>query len=45
MYVPAARIKNLAEVFQDLPAQQLVRQEEILGVNTKRITSIAFKWK
>jgi crotonobetainyl-CoA:carnitine CoA-transferase CaiB-like acyl-CoA transferase len=45
MYVPAARIKNLAEVFQDLPAQQLVRQEEISGVNTKRITSIAFKWK
>ena len=45
MYIPAARIKNLAEVFQDQSAQQLVRQEEISGVNTKRVSTIAFKWK
>lgn len=45
MYIPAARIKNLAEVFQDQSAQQLVCQEEISGINSKRVTSIAFKWK
>lgn len=45
MYIPAARIKNLAEVFQDQSAQQLVCQEEISGVNTKRVSTIAFKWK
>jgi crotonobetainyl-CoA:carnitine CoA-transferase CaiB-like acyl-CoA transferase len=44
-YIPAARIKNLSEVFEDLHAKGLVREETISGKSTKRITSIAFKWK
>jgi crotonobetainyl-CoA:carnitine CoA-transferase CaiB-like acyl-CoA transferase len=41
--IPAARIKNLAEVFQENEAQKLIRVEEISGKSTKRVTSIAFK--
>jgi crotonobetainyl-CoA:carnitine CoA-transferase CaiB-like acyl-CoA transferase len=44
-FIPAARIKNLAEVFDDNEAQNLVRNEVISGKITKRVTSIAFKWK
>lgn len=44
-YIPAARIKNLKEVFQDVEAQKLIRQEIISGHETKRLTSIAFQWK
>ena len=44
-YIPAARIKNLSEVFEDNEAQTLIREEEISGKHTKRVTSIAFKWK
>jgi crotonobetainyl-CoA:carnitine CoA-transferase CaiB-like acyl-CoA transferase len=43
--VPAGKIKNLAEVFSDETAQAMVRQEEIDGVQTKRVSSIAFKWE
>jgi crotonobetainyl-CoA:carnitine CoA-transferase CaiB-like acyl-CoA transferase len=42
-FIPAARIKNLAEVFQENEAQKLIREEEISGRSTKRVTSIAFK--
>jgi crotonobetainyl-CoA:carnitine CoA-transferase CaiB-like acyl-CoA transferase len=42
-FIPAARIKNLSEVFDDNEAQTLIREEEISGKPTKRITSIAFK--
>ncbi|MFM8242547.1 MAG: CaiB/BaiF CoA transferase family protein [Crocinitomicaceae bacterium] len=42
-FIPAARIKNLAEVFQENEAQKLIREEEISGKSTKRVTSIAFK--
>ncbi len=42
-FIPAARIKNLAEVFNDNEAQTLIREEEISGKPTKRVTSIAFK--
>jgi crotonobetainyl-CoA:carnitine CoA-transferase CaiB-like acyl-CoA transferase len=43
--VPAGKIKNLAEVFSDESAQAMVRQEEIDGVQTKRVSSIAFRWE
>jgi crotonobetainyl-CoA:carnitine CoA-transferase CaiB-like acyl-CoA transferase len=42
-FIPAARIKNLEEVFEDPEAQRLVLKEEISGILTKRVTSIAFK--
>ncbi len=43
--VPAGKIKNLEEVFSNPAAQNLIREEEIEGINTKRVTSIAFKWE
>ncbi len=43
--IPAARIKNLEEVFKNIEAQKLIRQETISGQETKRVSSIAFKWK
>jgi hypothetical protein len=42
-FIPAARIKNLSEVFDDNEAQTLILEEEISGKPTKRVTSIAFK--
>lgn len=41
--VPAGKIKNLREVFEDEQAQRLIREEVIDGIKTKRITSIVFK--
>ncbi len=41
-YIPCGHIKNLQEVFKDEAAQNLIREEEIEGVVTKRVTSIAF---
>lgn len=43
--VPTGKIKNLEEVFRNSDAQNLIREEEIEGINTKRVTSIAFKWE
>jgi len=43
--VPAGKIKNLEEVFSNADAQNLIREEIIEGINTKRVTSIAFKWE
>lgn len=43
--VPCGIIKNIAEVFESEQAQQLIREEEIEGLTTKRTTSIAFQWK
>lgn len=43
--VPAGKIKNLHEVFEEKNAQQLIREENIDGIQTKRVTSIAFKWE
>lgn len=42
-FIPAARIKDLSQVFEDNEAQNLIREEEISGKQTKRVTSIAFK--
>lgn len=43
--VPCGIIKSLDEVFENSAAQKLVRDEIIENQLTKRITSIAFKWK
>jgi len=42
-HVPAGKIKNLKEVFENPTAQRLVRKEQIYNVQTKRVTSIAFE--
>lgn len=44
LHVPAARIKTLNEVFEDPKALDMVRDENIDGKQTKRVSSIAFKW-
>lgn len=44
-HVPAGKIKNLEAVFAEKKAQDLVRSEVIEKTETKRLTSIAFKWK
>lgn len=41
-HVPCGKIKDLAEVFEDKNTKKLIREEEIDGKLTKRITSIAF---
>lgn len=41
--VPAGKVKNLEEVFESEDAKSLIREENIEGVPTKRVTSIAFK--
>lgn len=41
--VPAGKIMNLKDVFEDDHAKQLIRKELISGIRTKRVTSIAFK--
>lgn len=41
--VPCAKIKNLKEVLTDPLALNMIREEKIEGVATKRISSIAFK--
>lgn len=41
--VPIGMIKNLQEVFKDEQAQRLILQEEIEGMNTKRVATAIFK--
>ena len=43
--VPVARIKSLDEVFADPKALSLVKEEQINGQNTKRVSQIAFKFE
>ena len=43
--VPAGKITALDEVFSLATAQRLIREEEIEGISTKRITSTVFTWK
>ena len=45
LHIPCAKIKNLKEVFEDENAKKLVRSEQIADKETKRVTSIAFKWE
>jgi crotonobetainyl-CoA:carnitine CoA-transferase CaiB-like acyl-CoA transferase len=44
-HVPAGKIKDLAEVFEDPTASQMIREEVIQETQTKRVSSIAFTWK
>ncbi len=43
--VPCGKIKNIEEVFSDQAAKDLILEEEIDGVQTKRVRSTIFKWK
>jgi len=43
--VPCGKINSLNEVFESEKAKTLIREEVIDGKITKRVTSIAFKWK
>lgn len=43
LHIPAARIKNLKDVFESELAQEMIREEIINNVKTKRVSSIAFK--
>ena len=40
--VPFGKINTLDTVFENPMAQQMIREENIDGINTKRVTSIAF---
>ena len=42
--VPVAKVRNLEEVFEDVAAKSLIREEDQAGIRTKRVSSIAFKW-
>lgn len=44
-FVPVGKITSLDTVFENPDAQALIRTEDIEGKQTKRITSIGFKWK
>ena len=41
--VPAGKIKNLKEVFETKSAQDLIREEKIESMDTKRVASVIFK--
>lgn len=41
--VPCGKIRNLGEVFEDTEAQAFIREEKIAGIDTKRVSSIAFQ--
>lgn len=41
--VPAGKITSIKEVFESPQSQALVREEQMEGVNTKRVTSVVFK--
>jgi len=45
LFVPCGIIRSIDKVFEDEKAQQLIRKEEINGIPTQRLTSIAFEWK
>lgn len=42
-FVPAGLVKDLKQVFESQLAQNMIREEKIDGVLTKRVSSIAFK--
>lgn len=44
LHVPAGKVKNLAEVFENELLKESILEEKILGYHTKRVSSIAFKW-
>jgi len=42
-FVPVAQLKNVKQGFENTEAQALIRQENIEGLTTKRVSSVAFK--
>lgn len=44
-FVPAGKITQIDEVFDNQSANDLIRTEIMDGKETKRVTSIAFKWE
>ncbi|RFC54842.1 CoA transferase [Brumimicrobium aurantiacum] len=42
-YVPCGEVKDLAAVFKTPAAQEMIRKENINGIETKRVSGIAFK--
>ena len=44
-HVPAGKVNDLKQVFEQLEAKSLIREEQIEHVSSKRVTSIAFKWE
>jgi crotonobetainyl-CoA:carnitine CoA-transferase CaiB-like acyl-CoA transferase len=42
-HIPCGHIKNMKEVFEQQLAQELIRSEEIDGMETKRVSSISFE--
>lgn len=44
-FVPVGKISSINEVFEQDSAKKLIRQEQIQGKETARVTSIGFKWK
>ncbi len=43
--VPAGKVKNLEEVFQNEELQKSILKEEISGIPSQRVSSIAFRWE
>tara|TARA_B100000508_G_scaffold140609_1_gene142350 strand:+ start:43563 stop:44645 length:1083 start_codon:yes stop_codon:yes gene_type:complete len=43
IFVPCGEVKDLKAVFNDQKAQDLIRKETIDGIETKRVSTIAFK--
>lgn len=41
--VPAGKVKDIREVFENPAARSLIREENIDGINTKRVSSVIFK--
>jgi crotonobetainyl-CoA:carnitine CoA-transferase CaiB-like acyl-CoA transferase len=44
-HVPAGKVNDLKQVFEQSKAKSLIREEQIENVLSKRVTSIAFKWE
>jgi crotonobetainyl-CoA:carnitine CoA-transferase CaiB-like acyl-CoA transferase len=42
-FIPCGHIKNIQEVFNEKTAQELIREEIIVGESTRRVTSISFE--
>jgi crotonobetainyl-CoA:carnitine CoA-transferase CaiB-like acyl-CoA transferase len=42
--VPAGKVKDLEEVFESDMAKVLLRDENIDGIKTQRVSSVIFKW-
>tara|TARA_B100000809_G_scaffold265386_1_gene324064 strand:+ start:853 stop:1920 length:1068 start_codon:yes stop_codon:yes gene_type:complete len=42
-FVPVAKINTIEDVFNDPKAQSLILEEQINGVNTKRVKTVVFK--